>query len=263
MAVAATIVAAAAPAAATVYPGHYDAKGKAIKAKLEVGQSGGSTLAYAMRSACGRSRGKVELSKSGAGLKGRRVSRGPESSVRTTVAKVALSRSGEQVVGTIKESLGGGGGKLAGCRAKRTFTADVDQADGFVPTRDAGHYSGTAANGLPIGFDVVATGESVRVENLAVDVQADCFDATDPAGEELSMTTHIAGMSGRVASDGTFYIDYAPDDETEYEFDGALADAEAKVDVVIGGYFDAAGNPSASGPYYCDSWGDLYDAGRE
>ena len=56
-------------------------------------------------------------------------------------------------------------------------------------------------------------------------------------------------MLGPRADDGTFYIDHAPDDETEYEFDGELADGEAaEVDVIIGGRFDAAGNPSPDGP---------------
>lgn len=246
-------------ASADVYPGSYDAKAKGLTVKLDVGDRA-SSIAYAMKSECGASKSKIELSKAGAGLKGHRVSRGPESTLRTAVAKVALSGDGKQLVGTIKESLKGGDSELSGCHAKRSFSVGVEQADGFVPTRDLGHYSGTAKNGLPISFDVVTEGDDVQIENLAVDVQADCYDDSDPDADEFSTTTHITGMSGEVDKDGTFYIDYAPDDDTEYEFDGELADGAAKVDVIVGGLFDAAGNPSATGPYACDSWGDLYAA---
>jgi hypothetical protein len=130
-----------------------------------------------------------------------------------------------------------------------------------VPTRDTGHYSGTAANGLPISFDVIEEGGEVRIENLAVDVQADCYALEDDV-EDFQMVTHVTGMSGRLDEDGSFYIDYAPDEDTEYEFDGEVADGAAEVDVVIGGSFDASGNPSPLGPFYCDSWGDLYEASR-
>ena len=247
-------------AAADLYPGKYSAKAKGVSVNLDVGQTGGGSLAYAMKTACGKSKGKLTLTKSGPGLKGRRVTRGPESTLRTTVAKVALSGDGTQVVGTIKEALTGGDSELAGCRAKRSFSADVDKAEGFVPSRDSGHYTGVGPNGNPISFDVVSDGDGVRVENLAVDVTADCFD--EDAGGASSMVTHVTGMSGRVGKDGSFYISYAPDDDTEYEFDGELADGAADVDVMIGGSFDAAGHPSAAGPFACDSWGDLYRAER-
>jgi hypothetical protein len=245
-------------AAADVYPGRYDARGRGVKAMLDVGNNGGATLDYAMKTACGRSGGRIELEKSGAGLEGRRVTRGPGSSLRTSVAKVALSPGGEQVVGKIRESLSGG--KLAGCHAKRGFTAGVGQVDGFVPPRDAGHYSGAAGNGMPISFDVVADG--TRVESIAVDVRAECYDESDPLGDDFAMTVHVSGMSARVADDGGFYIDYAPDENTEYEFDGTVADEEAVVEVAISGYFDASGNPSSTGRYACDSWGDRYRAAR-
>ena len=247
-------------AAADLYPGEYSAKARGVSVDLEVGQTGGGSLAYAMKTPCGKSRGKLTLTKSGSGLKGRRVTRGPASTLRTTIAKVALSDDATQVVGTIKESLTGGDSELAGCRAKRSFSADVGAAEGFVPSRDAGHYTGDGPNGNPISFDVISDGDAVRVENLAVDVTADCFD--EAAGGERTMVTHVTGMSGRVAKDGSFYISYAPDDDTEYEFDGKLADGAAVVDVIIGGRFDAAGNPSAAGPFACDSWGDLYRAQR-
>ncbi len=249
-----------ATAAADVYPGSYAAKGKGVTAKLEVAESGGGRLAYAIKSACGKSKGKVELSKSGTGLKGRRVGRGPEGTLQTTVAKVALSGAGDQVAGSIKESFRGGDSDLAGCEAKRTFTADVDQAEGFVPTRDAGHYAGAAANGLPISFDVVDDGGNLRVENLAVDAEEDCLDESDPDADDVSMTGHVAGMSGRVAKDGSFFIDYAPDDDTDYTFEGAIADGKAEVDVMLDGYFDALGYPNPAGPFYCEGWGDLYKA---
>jgi len=247
-------------ATADLYSGEYSAKAKGLSVKLDVGQTGGGSLTYAMKTACGKSKGKLELSKSGPGLKGRRVTRGPESTLRTTVAKVALNGDATQVVGTIKETLTGGDSELAGCHAKRSFSAGVDQAEGFVPSRDVGHYTGTGPNGNRISFDVVSDGDAVRVENLAADVTAECFDETD--GTESSLVAHITGMSGRVAKDGTFYISYAPDDDTEYEFDGELADGAADVDVIIGGLFDASGNPSAAGPLACDSWGDLYSARR-
>ncbi len=250
-------------AAADLYPGSYNARAKGVSVKLDIGQSGGGSLAYSMKTACGKSKGKLELSKSGAELKGRRVSRGPEATLRTTVAKVALNGGGSEVVGTIKESLKGGDSELAGCRAKRAFSASVEQADGFVPSRDDGHYSGTGPNGLPISFDIVSVDDNARVEDLAVDVTADCFDESAEDAVDIPMVTHITGMSGRVAKDGTFYIEYAPDEDTEYEFDGELSDGAADVDVIIGGNFDANGNPNSAGPFTCDSWGDIYDARRD
>lgn len=250
-------------ASADVYPGNYSAKAAGISAKLEIGKSGGGSLAYAMKTACGKSRGKIALKKSGAGLKGRKLSRGPESTLRTTIAKVALSGDGTALVGTVKELLQGGDSELRGCKAKRSFSAGVEQADGFVPTRDLGHYAGAAENGLAISFDVVESGDDVQVENLAVDVQADCFDPSADEATDFPLVTHITDMSGRVDDDGTFFISHTPDDDTEYEFDGTIADGEASVDVIVGGAFDAAGNPSSAGPYFCDSWGDVYDATRD
>lgn len=249
-------------AGAEVYPGDYAAKGKGVSAQLDVGASGGAKLAYAMKSACGRSKGTLELSKAGGGLGGRRVSRGPHGTLRTTTAKVALSGDGSEVVGTIRESLEGGDSELDGCRAKRSFSADADQAEGFVPSHDGGHYAGNGPNDNPIDFDVVSDGKEAQVENLSVDVTADCVSADDPEAPETQMVTHISGMSGRVAKDGTFYIDYAPDDDTEYAFDGTIGDGESDVDVIIGGYFDDAGNPDPAGSWACDSWGDLYSASR-
>ena len=247
-------------ATADVYPGTFKSKVKGLAVTLDVGESGGGTLAYAMKTECGKAKGKLELKRSGAGLRGRKVSQGPQSSLQTVSAKVGLTSDGSEVVGVIKETLRGGHGPS--CRAKREFRVDADQSDGFVPTRDEGHYTGTGPNGNPISFDVVVTGGDPEVQNLSADVTADCYDDTDPDGDEFQMVTHITGMAGEVDNDGTFYIDYTPDDDTEYEFDGELADGKADIDVVIGGYFDAAGNPNPAGPYACDSWGDPYTAER-
>ena len=252
----------ASAAAAGLYPGEYSAKSKGLSVKLDVGDSGGGTLAYSMKTKCGKNKGKLQLKKSGAGLKGRRVSRGPESTLRTTLARIALSADGAHVVGTIKDFLKGGDSALAGCHAKRSFSANIGQSSAFVPSRDEGHYTGTGPNGNPISFDVVVKDGAAEIEHLAVDVTADCFDESDEEADDGQKVTHITGMSGRVGKDGTFYIDYTPDDDTEYEFDGELGGGKADVDVVIGGYFDVNGNPDPSGQYACDSWGDLYTAER-
>ena len=233
-------------AVAGLYPGTYKAKEKGLSVKLEIGENGG-LLAYSMKTACSKDSGKIELSKGGPGLKGREVSRGPKATLRTTTAKVALSRDGSE---------------LSGCHATRRFAAGVEQSDGFVPTRDLGHYSGSAGDGLPISFDVVEDDGEFQLENLGADVLADCYDVDDPAAEEVPMVTHIRGISGPVPSDGSFYIDHTPDEETEYEFFGELGDEAAEVEVIIGGRFDAAGNPSPDGQYACDSWGEIYAAAR-
>jgi len=254
-------VALIAPAAiADLYPGSYSARSKGVSVKLDVGPSGGGSLAYAMKTECGKSKGRLELKRSGAGLKGRRVSRGPENTLRTTVAKVTLSGDGSEVLGTIRDSLRGGGGELAGCHAKRSFSTSAEQAEGFVPSRDLGRYVGTGPNGNPISFDVVAYGQDIRIENLAVDVTAECFD--EVTGDDSEIVTHVTGISGRVAKDGTFWISYTPDDDTEHDFEGEIADGKAELDVMIGGYFDAAGIPNAAGPFACDSFGDPYSAAR-
>lgn len=246
--------------AADAYPGTYEAKASGIKATIELNDRGTGTLRFAAKTACGKVRGKLSLKRAGAGYKAHKVSRGPESTIRTLIAKLQPQEDGTALVGTIKDTLDGGDSKLAGCRGKRTFKAELGKTDAFVPERDTGHYVGQSKAGLPVSFDVVEEDGEMLIRNFAADVQAECYDEDD---NESSMVVHVGGLEGEVEADGSLYILHAPDDDTEHEVVGTLGGGEARVDVVVMGVFDSAGASTASGPYSCDSWGALYTAARQ
>ncbi len=126
-----------------------------------------------------------------------------------------------------------------------------------------GHYAGTNAGGLPISFDVAGSKTKPTVENFAVDVNTECWSDTDNDGESDTLVAHITGFGAKVKKDGSFDIYYAPDDDTEFEFNGVISKGKAKVDVIVGGTFDPDGTPSLVGALQCDSWGEAYNAKRD
>ena len=128
--------------------------------------------------------------------------------------------------------------------------------------QDQGPLRGLQLRGPPISFDVAGSKSGLTVENFAVDVDTECWSDANHDGESDVLLAHITGFGAKVKKDGTFEIYYAPDDDTEFVFDGVLNKGKAKVNVIVGGTFDADGTPSLVGAFQCDSWGDVYNAKR-
>ena len=124
--------------------------------------------------------------------------------------------------------------------------------------RMQGHYAGQNRADRSISFDVVRSKGKLAVENFAVDVDTECWNDFDGDGNSDRLLVHIGGFSSRLSKDGSFDIYYAPDDDTEFEFTGALGKRRPKVDVIVGGTFTSLGIPDFAGAYQCDSWGDTY-----
>ena len=89
----ASVVIAAFAAGAETYLGSYGGSARGVNATLQVAASGEATLAYSLKTSCGRTRGKITLGKSGSALAGKRLSRGPRASLRTIKVKLQPRRS--------------------------------------------------------------------------------------------------------------------------------------------------------------------------
>ena len=126
-------------------------------------------------------------------------------------------------------------------------------------TKVKGHYAGTNSAGRSMSFDVTGS-KKFQIENFAVDVDTECWNDFDGDDQSDQLLTHITGFSGNVKKDGSFDIYYAPDDDTEFEFDGTIANGQTAVDVLAGGHFNPDGTPNLVGIFECDSWGDTYSA---
>jgi hypothetical protein len=252
--------------AAGAFPGVYPGKGKGVKAKLTVNDQLEGLLAYKVKSKCGKTHGKIELAgfKNGA-YKGKRISAGPHSTLRKTTTRIVVGPDGSSVKGLIRDALSGAGPNGPGdCRAKRKFKATLGKTEAFVPKEDDGHYSGQSADGLPIVFDVLTDAEGkTQITGLSADVLGECYSEDADEDVEESMVVHLSDLSGTVDSAGSAEIDFTPDEDTEFAVDGELGDGEAKLEVSIDGYFDAAGNPDPASDIYCDNWGVIYHATQQ
>ena len=129
-------------------------------------------------------------------------------------------------------------------------------------TKIKGHYEGSNSAGHAMSFDVEGSKSNLTLENFAVDVDTECWSDANNDGESDVLLAHITGFGAKVKKDGSFDIYYAPDDDTEFEFNGVISKGKAKVNVIVGGTFEADGTPSLIGPYQCDSWGESYNAKR-
>jgi hypothetical protein len=126
----------------------------------------------------------------------------------------------------------------------------------------SGHYTGQSNAGLPVSFDVVRNGSRAKIENLAVDVDTECWNDADHDGVSDRLVAHITGLKGSVSRSGEVDVYYAPDDDTEYVVEGTIKGGDARLLVTAGGSWDTAGNPSPAGPLQCDNWGTRYKAGK-
>jgi hypothetical protein len=126
----------------------------------------------------------------------------------------------------------------------------------------AGHYTGKSNAGHSISFDVVRNGSRAKIEDLAVDVDTECWNDADRDGVSDRLLAHVTGLRGSVSRSGEVDVYYAPDDDTEYVVEGTIKGGDAKLLVTVGGSWDAAGNPSPAGPLQCDNWGTRYKAGK-
>lgn len=98
---------------------------------------------------------------------------------------------------------------------------------------------------------------------MSFETDTECWQDLDLDGEDDTLVARISNLEGDVDPDGTFKIDYTPDDETEYSVVGSLQDATATMEIEVGGFFALDGTPQAGGPLECDSWGEMYTAGRQ
>ena len=247
--------------AAESIPGTYPGAAKGVRATVTISNDHEATISYALKTACGRTTGKLALgeAKNGA-FKGKRISRGPQSSIRQTIVKLRVAADGEALDGKLVDSLKGGDSRLSGCHGKRRFVAKLGQTDAFVPSGAAGHYEGTNALGRPVSFDVVERpGSGLRVENLLIDVDGLCTTLEDDELEVIR-TAHLSFASAEIAPDGSFDIVQAPDDYNEFAVSGKIADGRAKVRGSISGDFTDAGLPDLLGDWNCDGADDSYAA---
>ncbi len=247
--------------AAEPIPGTYAGAAKGVRATVAISNDHEATISYALKTACGRTKGRIALgqAKSGA-FKGKRISRGPQSSIRQTIVKLKVAADGEVLGGKLVDSLKGGDSKLSGCHGKRPFVARLGETDAFVPSRAAGHYEGTNADGRPVGFDVVdRSGSGLRVENLLIDVDGLCTTLEDDE-LEVARTAHLSFATAEIAPDGRFDIVQAPDDYNEFTVSGKIADGRAELRGSISGDFTDAGIPDLLGDWNCDGADDSYAA---
>ena len=248
-----------AQAAGNPAPGTYKGgvKGGSVVLKVKPGKQ--ARLSYALKSKCGRARGSVSLK-----LKHGRF----HSAGRSRTADAASGRfvgGGAKAKGVIDRLATNRRARGEACKLARHFTAKLSRASqagsgSSLESSDYGHYSGANAAGRPVSFDVVDSATGPVIANFAVDVDTECWDDYNGDGADDTLLVHIAGFGGKIADDGSFDIYYAPDDDTEFEFDGTIADGETAVDVVAGGHFNSDGTPNMTGSYECDSWGDTYSA---
>ena len=126
----------------------------------------------------------------------------------------------------------------------------------------AGHYDGKSNAGNAISFDVVRNGSKTRVENLSADVKTECWADSDQDGVSDTLVAHVSNLSGKITRAGELDVFYAPDEDTEYVVQGSIVDGLAKLNVIVGGNWDAAGMPNTAGPFACDNWGTRYKAER-
>lgn len=229
------------------------------EASLVVRSNMHAKLRFALRTKCGSSHGKVALELRDGRFTGRRVT-----GAQTTVVKGRFVAGGTKARGSLRQIAGrnasggcrAGAGQLRFSLARRGGSQAGDAA--------TGHYAGSGATGLPISFDLVpGDGNRMQIENFAVDVLADCWGDSDHDGVDDTLVVHARDFSGGVEEDGSFDIDWSPDDNTELEFDGTIADGQAMIEATVGGNFDADGTPDPAGPRQCDSWGDEYLATRQ
>lgn len=125
-----------------------------------------------------------------------------------------------------------------------------------------GRYVGKSRNGNPISFTVKSNGRSGQIRNLTAVVTTECWNDFNHDDTPDQLPASITGLRGRVSHEGTVEVFYSPDEDTEYVVDGILSNGRARLTVVVGGWWDATGVPTASGPYQCDNWGTRYTARR-
>jgi len=151
---------------------------------------------------------------------------------------------------------------LLSISASAAFAGHGSHASGHSAAKKIkGHYTGASAAGHAISFDVKGHGSKLAVENLAVDVDTECWDDFDQDGAPDTLIAHVPSLDGNLR-DGVLDIYFAPDDDTEYVVEGKIVKGKARLNVVVGGFWDANGFPSLSGPFQCDNWGDVYKAKR-
>jgi len=126
----------------------------------------------------------------------------------------------------------------------------------------SGHYEGTGPNGHRIAFDVVRKGSRAKIQNLAVDVDTECWSDLNSDGVSDTLLAHVAGLQGSVSRFGEVDVYFAPDDDTEYVVEGTIKRGIAKLEVTVGGSWDLNGQRSPTGLLQCDNWGDRYTATR-
>jgi hypothetical protein len=253
---AALVAAGPAQAAGNPAPGTYKGgvKGGSVVLKVKPGKH--ARLTYALKSKCGKAHGRVSLK-----LKHGRF----YSTDRSRTADAASGRfvhKGAKAKGVIARPATARRVGPDACKLDpRHFTAKLANGAGssLLPS-DFGHYSGANATGRPISFDVVNGPDGPAIANFAVDVDTECWGDYNGDGLDDNLLVHVTGFSGKIDEDGDYDIYYAPDDDTEFEFDGTIANGQTAVDVVAGGHFNPDGTPNLVGTYECDSWGDTYSA---
>ena len=259
---------AAASAAEAPLAGTYEGQEPGLTASAVLDEDGDGTLDYSLKTDCGNAKGTMDLTGSPSGsLKGSQSSR--KSSL---VVSLKPDRGSPSLDGSLKYTTTASGSKAKGrsahprpCRAKQSFTLDLDVSSSPQVRDLSGHYTGKGEDGgLPISFDVGFDQHSgsLRISNLAFQTDTECDDDLDGDGEYDELVAKISGLEGEVDSDGEFEIDYSPDDDTDYYVEGTLEDGQADIYLEVGGYFAADGTPRASGPNECDSYGEDYTAQR-
>jgi hypothetical protein len=245
------------------YPGDYAGKGDGVKVQVRVNGAGAASVSYAMRSDCGKARGKVELRAArNGGFKGKRVSSGPHHSARKVTVRAAPAGDGTVLRGTIRLSMSAPGS--GSCHTKRPFEAKLDKSEASLPGSDEGHYTGSSEDGLPISFDVAGEtryGEA-KVTNITVDVLASCIDLVE-FEDLLPRVVHISGMEGWVNEGGEVYAETLEEvSQSEWNVFGELRNGVARVEVWIDGMFGPNGLPDPLGDLYCDNQEPIYTATR-
>lgn len=259
------LLAPAAVLADGAYPGEYAGKAKGASVSVTVNADVKASVAYSVKSECGRTSGRIALGgmRNGA-FGGKRVSKGPKGTLRTTLVKLRGANGGETLAAKITDSLRGGDSPLDGCKATRKVSAKLGKTEALVPTRDAGHYAGASADGHAISFDLVEdTGGKARIENMAVDVLADCIDGRDEREVEFPFTVRLTGISGSVKSDGTVEIFQSIGEDVENEIYGEVGGGAATLDVAVLGLYGLDGLLTPLGLFECESWGEEYAATRQ
>ena len=239
------------------YSGTVGAGRSSGKASLVVLKRGRAILSYAMKTRCGRLAGRVPVR-----IEMRRLHGAIEKRSSATIVHGRLSADGITASGTVSEAVRGGARGRRCESGRRHFRLRRARGETSVLSADDyGHYAGANAAGRPVSFDLVNGGTGPAIENLAVDVDTECWDDLDQDGVDDTLLAHVTGFSGEVESDGSFDIYYAPDEDNEYDFEGTVGHGTATVDVTIGGLFNPDGTPNpTSGRLECDNWGDSYAA---